>query len=117
MQKKAGMQSLLDNLRLLDAAQGYATLGMYMQSNQELEQMTVDSRLWPEVLAIKLTIFDGLKLWDMVELTAMQLRTSANGKRRWLRIAEKACREMRAARMRENLFAREKTGAKAASYI
>jgi hypothetical protein len=79
--------------------------------------MTVDSRLWPEVLAIKLTIFDGLKLWDLVEITAMQLKASANGNRRWLRVAERACREMRAARMRENLFARKSSGAKAASYI
>lgn len=111
------MQCLLDNLRLLEAAQGYATLGMYLQSNQELEQMSADSRLWPEVLALKLTIFEGLKLWDLVEITAMQLKDSANGNRRWLRVAEKACREMRAARMRESLFARKSSGAKAAFYI
>jgi hypothetical protein len=110
------MQYLLDNLRLLEAAQGYATLGMYMQSNQELEQMSADTRLWPEVLVVKLAIYDGLKLWDLVEITATQLRDSANGNRRWLRMAERACREMRAARMRESLFAR-KSGAKSATYI
>ena len=108
------MQYLLDSLRLLEAAQGYATLGMYLQSNQELEQMSADTRLWPEVLAVKLTIYDGLKLWDLVEITAMQLKDSANGNRRWLKLADGACREMRAARMRDNLFARV---AKAASYL
>ena len=112
-----GMQYLLDNLRQLEAAQGYATLGMYLQSNQELEQMNADTRLWPEVLAVKLTIYDGLKLWDLVEITAMQLKDSANGNRQWVRLAERACREMRAARMRENLFARGTRGAKAANYI
>jgi len=117
MHSKVGMQCLLDNLRLLDAAQGYATLGMYLQSNQELEQMSPDTRLWPEVLAVKLNIFDSLKLWDLVEITAMQLKDSANGNRRWLKMAERACREMRAARVRESLFARGSSGAKAASYI
>jgi len=117
MRTEVGMQYLLDNLRLLEAAQGYATLGMYLQSNQELEAMSTDSRLWPEVLAVKLAIFDGLKLWDLVEVTAMQLKDTANGNRRWVTLAERACRQMRAARLRENLFARGKSGAKAASFI
>lgn len=99
------MQSLLDNLRLLEAAQGYATLGLYMQSNHELESMSADTRDWPEVLAIKLIIYDGLKLWDLMEIAAMQLTDSANGNMRWLLMAEKARRAMRAARRREKLFA------------
>jgi len=95
------MSCLLDNLRLLEAAQGYATLGLYMQSNQELEQMSSDTRHWPEVLAVKLAIFDGLKLWEMMEIVAMQLKDSAQGNPRWLQLAEGACEETRAARRRE----------------
>jgi hypothetical protein len=58
MQWQIGMPSLLDNLRFLEAARGYATLGLYTQSNRELEQMGPETRYWPEVLAVKLAIFD-----------------------------------------------------------
>lgn len=95
------MPCLLDNLRLLEAAQGYATLGLYIQANQELEQMSRDSRYWPEVLAVKLAIFEGLNLWEMVEITALQLAVSAAGDPRWICLAETARREMRTARQRE----------------
>jgi len=106
MRMGSGMQCLLDNLRLLEAAQGYATLGLYIRSNQELEQMSAETRRWPEVLAVKLAIFDGLKLWDMVEIIALQLKDSAKGNPRWLWMAERARRETRAARARESIFAR-----------
>ena len=106
------MQCLLENLRHLEAAQGYATLGLYLQSNLELEEMGADTRQWPEVLAVKLAIYDGLKLWDLMEITAMQLTDSANGNMLWLMIAEKARTAMRAARHREKLFARGAGAAK-----
>jgi len=95
------MPCLLDNLRLLEAAQGYATLRLYMQANQELEQMSPDSRFWPEVLAIKLAIFSGLKLWEMVEIIAVQLAGSAAGNPQWISLADTARRATRAARQRE----------------
>jgi len=114
MQMALGMPCLLDNLRLLEAAQGYAELGLYMQSNRELEQMSHDTRYWPEVLAVKLAIFDGLKLWDMVEIIAMQLAASAKGNPRWISMAESARRETRAARQRERTGARETGTHKAA---
>jgi hypothetical protein len=102
------MQCLLDNLRLLEAAHGYATLGLYMQSNQELEQMSSDTRHWPEVLALKLVIFDALKLWDMVEIAAQQLKDSARGNPQWIRVAERARQETRAARLREEIRPRDR---------
>ena len=101
------MPCLLDDLRLLEAAQGYAMLGLYMQSNHELEQMSADTRHWPEVLAVKLAIFDGLKLWEMVEIVALQLRDSARGNPQWMRLAESACQETRMARQREGSGARD----------
>lgn len=75
------MPCLLDNLRLLEAAQGYAALGLYIQANRELEQMSSDTRHWPEALAVKLAIFDGLKLWEMVEIIAAQLQDYAQSSR------------------------------------
>ncbi len=84
------MSCLLDNLRLLEAAQGYAMLGLYMQANKELEQMSSNTRHWPEVLAVKLAIFGGLKLWEMMEIVALQLKDSARGNPRWIQLAERA---------------------------
>jgi hypothetical protein len=95
------MPSLLDNLRLLEAAQGYATLGLYLQSNRELEQMSADTRYWPEVLAVKLAIFDGLHLWEMVEIVALQLLDSAHDNPRWRTLAETARQGTRAALQRD----------------
>ena len=101
MQTGIGMSSLLDDLRLLEAAQGFAMLGLYMQANQELELMSHDSRHWPEALAVKLDIFDGLHLWEMVEIVAVQLTASAAGNPRWISKAETARQQTRAARRRE----------------
>jgi hypothetical protein len=95
------MADLLDNLRLLEGAQGYTTLGLYMQANRELEQMSYETRNWPEVIAVKLAIFDGLKLWEMVEILALQLGDCARGNPQWLTIAATARQHMRRARQRE----------------
>jgi lipopolysaccharide biosynthesis regulator YciM len=82
-----------ENRRLLEAAQGYAAMGLYMRANQELERMSHDSRHWPEALAVKLAIFDGLELWEMVEIVAAQLADRAAGKRRRITMAETVRRE------------------------
>ena len=103
------MPCLLDNLRFLEAAQGYATLALYMQSNAELEQMSAETRHWPEVLAVKLAIFEGLRLWDMLEIIALQLTDAARGNPCWTGLAERAWRETRAARLRETHPARNET--------
>ncbi len=100
---------LLDNLRLLEAAQGYAALGLYAQANRELEQMSPQTRYWPEVLAVKLTIFDGLKLWEMVEIVAVQLADSAQGNPLWISMAEIARRDTLAARRQEARSGRSAT--------
>jgi hypothetical protein len=97
---EGGMPCLLDNLRLLEAAQGYAALGLYLRANQELEQMSGETRHWPEALAVKLEIFYGLELWDMVEIVAVQLLDSARGNVQWITMAERAWRDTRAVRRR-----------------
>jgi len=99
------MPSLLDDLRLLEAAQGYAELGLYMQANRELEQMSRETRFCPEVLVVKLAIFGGLRLWDMVEIIATQLARAEKGDPRWTEVAEMAHRAIRAGRERDELAA------------
>jgi hypothetical protein len=69
--------------------------------------MSSDTRHWPEVLAVKLAIFDGLKLWEMVEIVATQLAESARGNSRWISMAETARRQTRAARQRERRILEE----------
>jgi hypothetical protein len=97
------MPSLLDNLRLLEAAQGYSELGLFMQANHELEQMSYETRHWPEVLAVKLTIFWGLKLWEMVEILALQLGACAKGNPRYLTMAATARQHIHAVRQRNGM--------------
>ncbi|HEX4083737.1 MAG TPA: hypothetical protein VHY22_02410 [Chthoniobacteraceae bacterium] len=94
------MPSLLDNLRLLESAQGYAILGLPMQANRELEQMSPETRQWPEVLEVKLAVFTGLNLWEMVEIVAWQLADRAAGNPRWITMAEDARRRTLDARNR-----------------
>lgn len=96
------MPCLIDNLRRLEAAQGYAALGLYNEANLELEQMSRATRHWPEVLAVKLAIFNGLDLWEMVEIVAMQLAGSAAGNPQWLSIAASAWQQIQAARRGEH---------------
>ena len=91
------MPCLSDDLRSLSAAEGYAALGLYHHANEELERMPRETRAWPEVLAIKLAIFSGLQLWEMVEIAAFQLRRSAAGNPRWTSLAESARRATRPA--------------------
>jgi hypothetical protein len=100
VQSGMAMPNLLDNLRLLESAQGYAMLDLPMQANRELEQMSADTRLWPEVLEVKLAIFTGLDLWEMVEIVAWQLSDCSAGNPRLLAMAETACRQTRDARRR-----------------
>jgi hypothetical protein len=95
------MSCSLENFRRLEAAQGYAVLGLYMEANKELEQMTAETRHWPEALAIKLAIFSGLRVWELAEVVAAQLRDRAQGNPLWLSVAEEARKRMRAARLFE----------------
>jgi hypothetical protein len=84
------MQSASENSRLLEAARGYVTLGLFQHANSELEQMGRETRYSPEVLAVKLAIFAGLKLWEMAEIVAWQLADRAGENPALMRDAESA---------------------------
>lgn len=84
------MQSASESRRLLEAARGYLTLGLYQHANGELERMSRETRLWPEVLAIKLSIFSALELWELVEIAAWQLTDCAGGNANWALLANSA---------------------------
>lgn len=84
------MWSAAQSRRLLEAAQGYATLGLYQLANAELERMDRETRLWPEVLAVKLSIFSALELWEMAEIAAWQLADCARDHAQWAPLASSA---------------------------
>jgi len=68
------------------------------------------------VLAVKLDIFDGLELWEMVEIIAVQLTASAAGNPQWVSKAETARRQTLAARRRES-FGMMKAGSRRGKFV
>ena len=56
------------------AAVGYAELGMFQDANDELEQIDPFNRAAPEVLAVRLAIYGGLKKWELMQQIAKRLK-------------------------------------------
>lgn len=48
----------------LQAAQGWLELGNHTEANEELEQITADLRVHPDVLAVRWQIYACAKKWD-----------------------------------------------------
>ena len=59
--------------RHLTAAQGYVELGMFLDANAELEEIDSGLRAAPEVLAVRLGIYTGLKKWELMQMVAKSL--------------------------------------------
>jgi hypothetical protein len=55
------------------AAAGYVELGMFLEANTELDKIDPFSRVAPEVLAIRLAIYHGLKKWALMQGVAKRL--------------------------------------------
>lgn len=54
----------------LRAAEGFAALGMYDEANAELEEINASSRTLPEVLAVRVEIYYGLRRWELMQVIA-----------------------------------------------
>lgn len=52
--------------KILDAACGYVELGMYLDANEQLENVDPFNRAAPEILALRVAIYSGLKKWDLM---------------------------------------------------
>jgi tetratricopeptide (TPR) repeat protein len=57
----------------LDAAEGYVSLGMYEDANDELESITPDVRHVPEVLNVRIAIYRGTERWHAMAAVAARL--------------------------------------------
>ncbi len=71
------------DLQHLNAAQGFATLGMYEDANAELEEIDAFCRASPEVLEVRVEIYCGAKKWDMMQVVATKLAQHNPSEARW----------------------------------
>ena len=56
-----------------EAACGYAQLGMHLDANAELEKIDPFLRAAPEILALRIEIYRGLKKWELMAEIAKRL--------------------------------------------
>ena len=56
------------------AAVGYVELGMFQDANDQLENIDPFNRAAPEVLAVRLAIYHGLKRWELMQQIAKRLK-------------------------------------------
>ena len=69
--------------RHLTAAQGYLDLGMFIEANDEVEEIDADVRHLPEVLEVRLGIYRALEKWEQVEVVARKLAQYDPAETRW----------------------------------
>ncbi len=62
-----------DDQRRLSAARGYLELGMLQEANAELEEIDAFCRSVPEVLAVRLQIYQSMAKWELMEVVAKRL--------------------------------------------
>jgi hypothetical protein len=55
------------------AAVGYVELGMFQEANDQLENIDPFSRAVPEVLAVRIAVYQGLKKWELMREVAKRL--------------------------------------------
>ena len=56
------------------AAVGYVELGMFVEADSELDKIDPFYRALPEVLAVRLAIYRGLKKWELMQEIAKRLK-------------------------------------------
>jgi tetratricopeptide (TPR) repeat protein len=61
------------DLQHWQAAVGYVELGMFQEANDQLENVDPFNRAAPEVLAVRLAIYHGLKKWELMQEIAKPL--------------------------------------------
>jgi tetratricopeptide (TPR) repeat protein len=80
-------------LQHVTAAEGYIALGLYLEANEELEQLDPLHQTLPRPLVLKLCVYAGLKQWDLVQTLAAKLSENEPSNAHWaLWWASAACR-------------------------
>jgi tetratricopeptide (TPR) repeat protein len=57
----------------LTVAEGYIELGMPLDANEELDQIDVEQRILPAVVALRVPIYRALKKWDLMQVVAKMM--------------------------------------------
>jgi len=73
----------LDDAIHLDAAQGFVGLGMYLEANGKLDEIGAYCRHVPEVLAVRVEIFQALEKWEAMAVVARKLAEYHQDEPRW----------------------------------
>ena len=63
----------LTDQKHLSAAEGFVSLGMYLDADAELDKIDPLCRATPEVLAVRLEIYSGLEKWELMQAVAEKL--------------------------------------------
>jgi tetratricopeptide (TPR) repeat protein len=61
------------DLQYWKAAVGYVELGMFQDANDQLENIDSFNRAAPEVLAVRIAVYHGLKKWELMQEVAKRL--------------------------------------------
>ena len=59
--------------KFFEAACGYAQLGMFLDANEELENVDPYKRAAPEILALRVAIYRGLEKWELMAAISKRL--------------------------------------------
>ena len=62
-----------ENERMLVAAQGYLELGLPLEANNEIENMSAEVRHLPAVLEVRVGIYRKLEKWELMQVVAKSL--------------------------------------------
>lgn len=88
------MTLTLENQHHLEAASGYIELGMHMDANEELEQVSPELRSLPQVLVFRLQIYRALKRWPAMQVVARTLALGDSKNPKWWIAWAQATREV-----------------------
>src|SRR6266498_2131206 len=55
------------------AAVGYVELGMFQEANDQLENIDPFNRAAPEVLAVRIAVYQGLRKWELMREVSKRL--------------------------------------------
>lgn len=69
--------------RYLESARGYTALGMHSEANEELEKIDPFLRCLPEVLTVRLAVYQSAKHWELMQVVAKQLLRSDPHNPQW----------------------------------
>ena len=62
-----------ENERMLVAAQGFLELGLPLEANNEIENISAEVRHEPEVLEVRVGIYRKMEKWELMQTVAKSL--------------------------------------------